>query len=206
MSNCNSILPHNPIHIDIDISSNHDNLSSFNSTPAQFTHAAHAAANMTPSISTCSAPPAPPAPPAIDMNQYVVFVAAKGGMDAVNRAHINSIVYESSKNSAHFKHSQTQIDKVSERINKMKKLLAQFKYSCSINPIVYENANNLLQKKLIQWEQDRDLTQYWVTVDMDMYIEAIYRDNNVDEIYIDIYLFVSHSDHCCSHVEVLCCR
>ncbi|KAG2435360.1 hypothetical protein HXX76_007433 [Chlamydomonas incerta] len=97
-----------------------------------------------------------------------VFTNAKAGMEGVDKARVQQIVWEMSKDSAHFKNEQRKQASVQERIERMKSQAA------AITPAELAAAGRLLDARIASCEARRDLTRTWLHVDMDCFYAAVH--------------------------------
>ncbi|KAG2435355.1 hypothetical protein HXX76_007428 [Chlamydomonas incerta] len=97
-----------------------------------------------------------------------VFTNAKAGMDGVDKARVQQIVWEMSKDSAHFKNEQRKQASVLERIERMKLQAA------AITPAELAAAGRFLDARIAGCEARRDLTRTWLHVDMDCFYAAVH--------------------------------
>lgn len=108
------------------------------------------------------------------MNSYVVFASEKAGMQTassvVSKARINEVIYESSKNSAHFHNAQGKAQKVDERIEKMKRNLQ----SARNRPAhLVQAARARTARKIQELESTRPLSRNWLHIDMDAFFAQV---------------------------------
>ncbi|KAG2446814.1 hypothetical protein HYH02_008374 [Chlamydomonas schloesseri] len=97
-----------------------------------------------------------------------VFTNAKAGMDGVDKARVQQIVWEMSKDSAHFKNEQRKQAGVLERIERMKQR------SDALTPAELAAAGRSMDARITGCEARRDLTRTWLHVDMDCFYAAVH--------------------------------
>lgn len=120
------------------------------------------ATNLPASTSTSPAP-APGAPP-----QYeTVFTNAKAGMDNADLNKVKQVVYEMSKDSAHFQNEQRKMQQTEEKIARFKATAA----SLSSSELAAKAA--AMDARIAELEATRDLTRTWIHVDMDAFFAAV---------------------------------
>ena len=100
-------------------------------------------------------------------NYETVFTNSKAGMDDADLNKVKQVVYDMSKNSAHFQNEQRKMEQVEARIARMK--------STSANLTTAEIAAKtaLIDSKIAALEATRDLTRTWIHVDMDAFFAAV---------------------------------
>ena len=105
-----------------------------------------------------------------DMNRYAVFCAPKAGMKTVDTKHVNSVVYEMSRNSKHFANSQRLAQRVSTKIEAMKKTMHEVKSM----PLPQQRAlQQRAQALMDSLESQRDLTKTWCHIDLDAFYASV---------------------------------
>ena len=110
-----------------------------------------------------SSSPAPAAPA-----QYeTVFTNAKAGMDNADLAKVKQVVYEMSKDSAHFQNEQRKMQQTEEKIARFKATAA----SLSSSELAAKAA--AMDARIAELEATRDLTRTWIHVDMDAFFAAV---------------------------------
>jgi DNA polymerase kappa len=118
-----------------------------------------------PSKSTTTSPAAADAAAA---QQYdTVFTNHKAGMDNVDQAKVKQVVYEMSKDSAHFQNEQRKIQQTEEKIARMKATAA----SLTSTGLAAKAA--AMDARIAELEATRDLTRTWIHVDMDAFFAAV---------------------------------
>ena len=95
-----------------------------------------------------------------------VFCSAKAGMSSVDTSRVNSVVYEASKDSAHFRHQQATAAKTAVRIAAMHRRVAAIRAS---PPSLLYSLSLRATTLLTSLEQQRDLTRTWLHCDMDSF-------------------------------------
>eukprot|EP00743_Colponemidia_sp_Colp-15_P013226 GILK01015288.1.p1 GENE.GILK01015288.1~~GILK01015288.1.p1 ORF type:complete len:698 (-),score=116.79 GILK01015288.1:21-2114(-) len=104
-----------------------------------------------------------------------VFTNAKAGMQNVDQGKANQVIYEMSKNSAFFHNEQRKAQQTEKRIEEMRQRIATIKRA---QPEVQKAAEKAVERKVIDFEQQRDLSRTWIHLDMDMFYAAVeIRDN-----------------------------
>jgi DNA polymerase kappa len=104
--------------------------------------------------------------------ELFVFTAQKAGMSHVDKAHVEKVVYDMSKDSKFFQNSMKQNDKVNAKIEVMRAQLAR------LSAAKRDALQAQVDKLVVQLEATRDLTRAVVVVDMDMFYAAVeMRDN-----------------------------
>ena len=104
------------------------------------------------------------------MRGMVVFCAPKAGMAKVDTAKVNSVVYQMSKDSLHFRHQQHLADNTARRIHRLQRR----KHTLRSEPSSYlahlnQRATDLLQSL----ESQRDLSHVWLHIDLDSFYAAV---------------------------------
>ena len=104
----------------------------------------------------------------------VVYVSDKAGMSTsetrLTKEQINQVIYEMSVGSAHFKSAQAKVEKVAERIDKMKRTLAAARTKPSH---IVQLARHQTTRKLNELMATRPLTRNWVHIDMDAFFAQV---------------------------------
>jgi nucleotidyltransferase/DNA polymerase involved in DNA repair len=104
--------------------------------------------------------------------ELFVFTNAKAGMQSVDAARVQQVVYDMSKDSAFFQNSLRQNDRVEARIRGMHAHLAQ------LSRARREQLSKDIDRRVAQLESARSLARTIVVVDMDMFYAAVeMRDN-----------------------------
>lgn len=104
--------------------------------------------------------------------ELFVFTNAKAGMQSVDAARVQQVVYDMSKDSAFFQNSLRQNDRVEARIRGMQAQLAQ------LSRARHEQLAKDIDRRVAQLESARSLARTVVVVDMDMFYAAVeMRDN-----------------------------
>lgn len=117
-----------------------------------------------------------------------VFTAAKAGMDQVDRDKVKQLVYEMSKDSAHFKNEQRKMEQTEQKIKRMK---AQAE---TLTSAELQNYTSLADIKIAELEATRDLTRTWIHVDMDAFfasVEELQNPSLVCVFIISLYQLVN---------------
>lgn len=107
-----------------------------------------------------------------DMRSLSVFCVEKGGMNNVDMTNVNKVVYESSQNSAHFKHSIALAEKTTKRIELMKHKLNELKVQWKSFPLTYNKAIIDTQHKITELLSTSQYNRYWIHIDLDMFYAA----------------------------------
>ena len=97
------------------------------------------------------------------------FVAEKAGMASMDREKINKIVAEASRNSEFYKRQMEKKIRNDEKVAQMKEKLE----NCRNDPQQMEAAEQIVSKKLAEFEKERNLDRVWVYFDMDMFYAAV---------------------------------
>lgn len=104
--------------------------------------------------------------------ELFVFTNAKAGMQSVDAARVQQVVYDMSKDSAFFQNSLRQNDRVEARIRGMQAQLVQ------LSRARREQLSKDIDRRVVQLESERSLARTVVVVDMDMFYAAVeMRDN-----------------------------
>ena len=104
------------------------------------------------------------------MGRLSVFCAEKAGMTAVDTVHVNSVVYEMSKDSAHFRNLQARAAKASLRIAEIKRRVADIRSS---PPSYLAALTSRAQSLLSSLESERDLSHCWLHLDIDAFYASV---------------------------------
>jgi DNA polymerase kappa len=107
-----------------------------------------------------------------DMHRMSLFIVQKSGMQDVQMGDINKVVYEMSKDSAHFKNEQARAEKTSQRIASMQKKLHELKQHWKNQPQLERAALVDTERKLDELRTHLDTTRRWIHVDLDMFYAA----------------------------------
>ncbi|KAJ0390951.1 hypothetical protein ATCC90586_012001 [Pythium insidiosum] len=111
-------------------------------------------------------------PTAGEAAQLFVFTAQKAGMQGIDKAHVQKVVFEMSKDSAFFQNSMRQNAKVEARIAEMQSKLE------GLTPARRETLRRQIDQMIAAMEAQRELQRTKVVVDMDMFYAAVeMRDN-----------------------------
>ena len=94
----------------------------------------------------------------------VVFCAPKAGMARVDAAKVNSVVYQISKDSLHFRHQQQLSARNSHRIAQLQRRIATLR---SEPPSHLAHLNSRALDVLQALETQRDLSRVWIHVALD---------------------------------------
>eukprot|EP00803_Ostreobium_quekettii_P007518 evm.model.scf_237.8 EVM.evm.TU.scf_237.8 scf_237:50809-52710(-) len=100
-------------------------------------------------------------------NYETVFTNEKAGMGGVDKERVKRVVFEMSKNSAHFKNEQRKQAKVEERIGRLK-VQAQ-----KLTPQELAAQLRLMDQRIADLEASRDLSRTWLHVDMDAFFASV---------------------------------
>uniref|UniRef100_A0A7S2SJ72 DNA polymerase kappa n=1 Tax=Mucochytrium quahogii TaxID=96639 RepID=A0A7S2SJ72_9STRA len=102
----------------------------------------------------------------------VVFSAEKAGMASVDKAHINKVIYEMSKDSACFKSLQEQGKRTTDKIQATREKIA------SVDEHSLQLALHRVNQLVDKLTQQRKLERLYCVIDMDMFYAAVeMRDN-----------------------------
>jgi DNA polymerase kappa len=115
-------------------------------------------------------PPSPPPP--TRTNYGTVFTNYKAGMQGVDVEKVKQVVFEMSKDSAHFINEQRKSSQTEARIARMK---AQLK---TLSPSHLAGFQSQVDTKIAELEGSRDLTRTWIHVDMDAFFAAVEERDN----------------------------
>ncbi|KAF6260719.1 hypothetical protein COO60DRAFT_856036 [Scenedesmus sp. NREL 46B-D3] len=96
-----------------------------------------------------------------------VFTASKAGMQNVDKEKVKRVVFEMSKDSAHFKNEQRKQAQVDARIAQLKAKAA------SISQAELAAHQKAADAKLAQLEAGRDLSRTWLHADMDAFYASV---------------------------------
>ncbi|GIL83396.1 hypothetical protein Vretifemale_12223, partial [Volvox reticuliferus] len=97
-----------------------------------------------------------------------VFTNAKAGMEGVDKAYVQKIVYEMSKDSAHFRNEQRKQAQLDARIRQLKAK------SAAITLAELAAATRSVDQRIACLESRRDLTRTWLHADMDCFYAAVH--------------------------------
>ena len=97
------------------------------------------------------------------------FVAEKAGMASMDREKVNKIVAEASRDSEFYKRQLEKKIRNDEKIAQMKEKLETYKN----DPQIMEAAQQIVSKKIAQFEKERRMDRTWVYFDMDMFYAAV---------------------------------
>lgn len=101
-----------------------------------------------------------------------VFTNKKAGMDAVDRDKIKRVVYEASKNSAHFRNEQRKEEQTKRKIAELRKRARE------LTPSQLQGLRARAEKHVATMEATRDLTRQVFHVDMDAFYAAVHIQEN----------------------------
>lgn len=107
-------------------------------------------------------------------NHHTVFTNAKAGMDGVDKEHVQRVVYEMSKDSAHFKNEQRKQAQTQERISCLKQRAS------NISPLDLAHHLRKADTAVADAAATRDLTSTWLVVDMDAFFASVEELYNPD--------------------------
>lgn len=100
--------------------------------------------------------------------QYeTVFTNAKAGMEGADFDKVKRVVYEMSKDSAHYQNEQRKMKQTEERIARMGATAAAF------SPEELAAKAAAVDARVAELEATRDLTRTWIHVDMDAFFAAV---------------------------------
>jgi DNA polymerase kappa len=117
-------------------------------------------------------PKEPDRQPPTRTNYETVFTNYKAGMQGVDAEKVKQVVFEMSKDSAHFINEQRKSSQTEARIAKMK---AQLK---TLSPSHLSGFQSQVDTKIAELEGSRDLTRTWIHVDMDAFFAAVEERDN----------------------------
>jgi hypothetical protein len=100
-----------------------------------------------------------------------VFTAAKAGMQGVDQDHVKKVVYEMSKDSAHFRNEQRKQTAVQEKIGRLRARAAALSHAELAGHARAADA------RAVALEARRDLSRSWLHVDMDVSAGPVWRLN-----------------------------
>jgi len=103
-----------------------------------------------------------------------VFTNAKAGMECVDRDRVRQVVYEMSKDSAHYQNEVRKMAATEERIKRMRT------QASALTPAELDALATTVDKQISEMESSRDLTRTWIHVDMDAFFAAVEEQNNPD--------------------------
>ncbi|CAG9311916.1 unnamed protein product [Blepharisma stoltei] len=96
-------------------------------------------------------------------------------MKGINRDKIDRIIYEASKNTDYFKHEQHKIDQIKKKANSMKN---EIQKNIAKGPRYIKVRSDEIDQKLRDYEKERELSETWIHIDMDMFYASVeIRDN-----------------------------
>ena len=103
-----------------------------------------------------------------------LFLAHKAGMQQVDKAKVSAIVTEASRDSRFYNKQMAKKEKYEQQVDKMKEKIAKFEKDKQ----QMQSVAIITQKKIAEFEKERNLNRTWVHVDMDMfYVACEIRDN-----------------------------
>ena len=120
-----------------------------------------------PTIAPHSEPKEPPKDAAAAPNYETVFTNAKAGMESADLDKVKRVVYEMSKDSAHYQNEQRKMKQTQERIDRMKATAA------ALSPEEIASKAAAVDARVAELEATRDLTRTWLHVDMDAFFAAV---------------------------------
>eukprot|EP00208_Stichococcus_sp_RCC1054_P006025 CAMPEP_0206147638 /NCGR_PEP_ID=MMETSP1473-20131121/34031_1 /ASSEMBLY_ACC=CAM_ASM_001109 /TAXON_ID=1461547 /ORGANISM="Stichococcus sp, Strain RCC1054" /LENGTH=946 /DNA_ID=CAMNT_0053544649 /DNA_START=259 /DNA_END=3099 /DNA_ORIENTATION=+ len=98
---------------------------------------------------------------------HTVFTNAKAGMDGVDRDHVQRVVYEMSKDSAHFRNEQRKQAQTDGKIARLRERAAR------LSPAELASHLRAADAAVAQAAATRDLTATWLVVDMDAFFASV---------------------------------
>ncbi|CAG9310471.1 unnamed protein product [Blepharisma stoltei] len=103
------------------------------------------------------------------------FTHEKAGMQGLDREQIDKIIYETSKNSEHYKHEQQKTEQILKKTHQMKIEIEKYKeMGHEFLARAEANVNHLVESI----EKSRVMTETWLHIDMDMFYASVeIRDN-----------------------------
>ena len=150
------------------------------STPPSHTSAHHDATSLlppSPHPSPSSSPTAAsssssssPTTTADDMRGMVVFCAPKAGMARVDANKVNSVVYQMSKDSLHFRHQQQLSAHTTRRIAQLQRRIHTLR---SEPPSHLAHLSARSADLLVSLEAQRDLSHVWLHIDLDSFYASV---------------------------------
>jgi len=103
-----------------------------------------------------------------------LFIAHKAGMQQVDKAKVNAIVTEASRDSRFYNKQVAKKEKYEQTVEKMKEKITKFQKDKQ----QMQSVSIITQKRIVELEKQRNLNRTWVHVDMDMfYVACEIRDN-----------------------------
>ncbi|CAG8608678.1 13131_t:CDS:10 [Ambispora gerdemannii] len=105
-------------------------------------------------------------------NRISGLAATKAGMQGVDKEKVNRLIYESSKGSAFFQNEKKKDETISEKINEMLQKYEAIKKSDLLRDSI------IVESKIKELEQLRDITQTIVHIDMDAFFAAVEERDN----------------------------
>ncbi|GFR48976.1 hypothetical protein Agub_g10994, partial [Astrephomene gubernaculifera] len=111
-----------------------------------------------------------PAPdnPAPWQDYQTVFTNAKAGMEGVDKEYVQKVVYEMSKDSAHFRNEQRKQAQLAARIERLRAR------SEALTPAELAAATRSVDSRIAHLESLRDLSRTWLHADMDCFYAAVH--------------------------------
>ncbi|KAF5827726.1 hypothetical protein DUNSADRAFT_170 [Dunaliella salina] len=94
---------------------------------------------------------------------HTVYTNAKAGMEGVDKAHVQKIVYEMSKGSKHFMNEQRKNAETEARIARLKQQYAQ------LTDAEVVHHTKAMDAQIAVLEASRDTSRVWIHVDMDAF-------------------------------------
>ncbi|KAG2487883.1 hypothetical protein HYH03_013465 [Edaphochlamys debaryana] len=115
-----------------------------------------------------SGAPDPSPNPAPWQDYQTVFTNAKAGMEGVDKEKVQRIVYEMSKDSAHFRNEQRKQAATAARIERLRER------SAGLGPAELAAAGRSIDERVAALEAGRDLSRLWLHADMDCFYAAVH--------------------------------
>ncbi|KXZ53568.1 hypothetical protein GPECTOR_6g485 [Gonium pectorale] len=109
-----------------------------------------------------------PEQPAPWQDYQTVFTNAKAGMEGVDKEHVQRVVYEMSKDSAHFKNEQRKAVALEAKMARMRER------SAALTPAELAAAARSVDARIASLEARRDLSRTWLHADMDCFYAAVH--------------------------------
>ncbi|GER36915.1 DNA polymerase IV [Striga asiatica] len=97
----------------------------------------------------------------------VVYTTAKAGMEGVDKEKVQRIVYEMSKGSKYFENEEKKEAYMKLKIDTMRVQLAK------LSATDLSHHQKIADKRIVELEATRDLSRFWLHVDMDAFYAAV---------------------------------